>query len=235
MQDTKQDIYGGDDPREVAAYSITEAARLIKVPPTTLRPWVAGREYHPPRTTFSPLILTPEQRPYRLSFHNLIEAHVLRSLRVNHKISIEEIRLAIEDTQKIFGIERLLLSQELYARPGEIFLKKYGEFISLSIFGQLGMKKFFEAHLERIRWDPAGLPIQLYPFIPDAPGKDSKIIVIDARRAFGRPTLTRRGISTAVIVDRINAGESEQDIAVDYSLEEEEVEAAILYEYQQAA
>ena len=56
---------------------------------------------------------------------------------------------------------------------------------------------------------------------------------LDARRAFGRPIISRRSISTAVIVGRVDAGESVDDIAADYELKPEEVQEAI--EYEQAA
>ena len=47
--------------------------------------------------------------------------------------------------------------------------------------------------------------------------------MMDARLAFGRPVITRRGISTAAIVERVNAGETEEEIAKDYGLDYEEV------------
>ena len=46
--------------------------------------------------------------------------------------------------------------------------------------------------------------------------------------AFGRPVVFGRGISTAVIVDRVDAGETIGDIAQDYELTTEQVEAAIV-------
>ena len=53
---------------------------------------------------------------------------------------------------------------------------------------------------------------------------------MDPRVAFGRPIIARRGISTAAIVDRVNAGESEEEIAEDYGLEAEEVKEALIYD-----
>ena len=47
---------------------------------------------------------------------------------------------------------------------------------------------------------------------------------------FGRPVISRRGISTAAIVERVNAGETEEEIAKDYGLDYEEVKEALVYE-----
>ncbi len=47
---------------------------------------------------------------------------------------------------------------------------------------------------------------------------------------FGRPFISTKGISTSILVDRIDAGESTDAIADDYELDVNEVEMAILYE-----
>ncbi len=107
-----------------------------------------------------------------------------------------------------------------------MFLEKYGEFVNLNRSGQIAIAKFLEEHLNRIELDDMNLPIRLYPFETDT----NKIIAIDPRIAFGRPIIASRGISTAAIVDRINAGESEKEVAKDYGLKMAEVEEAIVYE-----
>ena len=231
MQRKQPDIYGGKDPRDLAAYSIAEAARYLKIPPTTLRPWVAGREY--PRRKgagfFAPLIATPEEHPPRLSFNNLVEAYVLRALRTQHGVSIDAVRKASDFAAKGYSVGRLLLSPKLYTGTGDLFLEKYGQLVNLTKSGQLAMKKILDAHLKRVELDQADLPTRFYPFVTSDTREDRKIIVIDARRAFGRPIVSRRGVSIAAIVDRIDAGETVEVVARDYGLEREEVEEAIIY------
>jgi uncharacterized protein (DUF433 family) len=56
-------------------------------------------------------------------------------------------------------------------------------------------------------------------------------IVIDPRIAFGRPVVLRSGVSTFVIAERIDAGETVRDIAADYDLDSSEIEQAALYEW----
>jgi uncharacterized protein (DUF433 family) len=231
MKRKQQDIYGGKDPRDVAAYSIVEAARYLKIAPSTLRSWVAGREY-PKRKgagIFLPLVVIPQERPRRLSFNNLVEAYVLRALRTQHGVSIDAVRKAIDFAAKSYKVGRLLLSPELRTEAGDLLLDKYGELVNLTRSGQLAMKKILEAHLKRVEWDQADIPTRFYPFVTSDALEDRKVIVIDARRSFGRPIVARRGISTAVIVDRIDAGESIADVAADYDLEREEVEEAVVY------
>jgi uncharacterized protein (DUF433 family) len=57
-----------------------------------------------------------------------------------------------------------------------------------------------------------------------------KPIDIDPEIAFGRPIIARIGISTHAISDRIDAGESVDELAKDYDLSMDEIEQAVLYE-----
>ena len=219
----QQNIYGGNDPRDIAVYTVAEAAHYVRTPPQTLRSWVAGRL----DSDRLPLISVPEYDPPRLSFNNLIEAYTLRALRIKHQVSIRAAREAINFAERAFTITRLFLHpRELRTGAGQVFLEKYGEFVNLNRSGQIAIAKFLEEHLNRIELDDLNLPIRLYPFETDT----NKIIAIDPRIAFGRPIIASRGISTMAIIDRVNAGEREEEIAEDYGLDFRDVEEAIVCE-----
>jgi uncharacterized protein (DUF433 family) len=57
-----------------------------------------------------------------------------------------------------------------------------------------------------------------------------RLIMIDPAVSFGRPILVSRGIRTSTIVGRIDAGEEPNDIARDYGLQLDEIDAALFYE-----
>lgn len=170
------------------------------------------------------------KEPVALSFWNLIEAHVLRSLRTHHAVSLRAVREALSFAEREMGIEHLLLRSEMRTDGGRIFLDRYGQLIELSASGQLAMKKVFEEHLKRLDWDARDFPIRLYPFVASEYPESDRPISIDANVAFGRPVIVRGGISTATIADRIDAGESVAAVAADYDLREDEIEQAVLYE-----
>ena len=220
-----RNIYGGKDPREIAAYTVVEAARYVRIPPQTLRSWVAGhsRTWKSVRPAFQALITAPEYGPIRLSFNNIVEAYTLRALRTKHGVSIIAARQAMDVAERACNAKRLLLSPELHAGGGELFLGQYGELVNLTRAGQIAIKHILMDHLARIERDELHIPVRLYP-------GDSHTIVLDARLAFGRPVIARRGISTATIVDRVNAGETEEEIAKDYGLDCQEVKDALVYE-----
>jgi uncharacterized protein (DUF433 family) len=217
--------------RDAAAYTLAEAARYLRLPAATLRSWVLGREYPTAEGggEFPPLIRPASKRPPLLSFPNLIEAHVLRSLRTEHGVPVKALRDALAYAQKTLGIDRLLLRPELRATAGKVFLDRYGELIDLSASGQLAMRQLFNEHLKRIEWDKSNSPVRLYPFL-SVVSSGERPIVINPHIAFGRPVVERRGVSTSAIVERIDAGESVEDVANDYDLGQAEIEQAILYE-----
>jgi uncharacterized protein (DUF433 family) len=218
--------------RDVAAYLLAEAARYLRLPAATLRSWVLGRIYPRAegRAEFPPLIRPASRRPPLLSFSNLIEAHVLRSLRTEHGVSVKALRSALDYAENALGINRLLLRPELHAEAGRVFLDRYGELIELSASGQLAMRLLFEEHLKRVEWDRSKFPLRLYPFVSAMAPSEERPIVIDPSIAFGRPVVLRRGISTSAIAERIDAGETVDDIAADYDLGPSEIEQAALYE-----
>jgi uncharacterized protein (DUF433 family) len=213
--------------RDSAAYMLAEAARYLRLPVATLRSWVVGRQYEG-GGRFDPLIRPASRRPTLLSFSNLIEAHVLRSLRTEHGVSVKALRNALDYAESRLDINRLLLRQELCTEAGKVFLDRYGELIDLSASGQLAMRRLLDDHLKRVEWDASQFPVRLYPFVPTA--TQERPIVIDPRIAFGRPVISRRGISTSAIAERIDAGEELEGIAADYGLGVSEVEQAALYE-----
>jgi hypothetical protein len=177
-----------DFDRDVAAYTLAEAARYARLPAATLRSWVLGRQYPKAdgRGDFPPLIRPASREPAWLSFANLIEAHVLRSLRTEHGVPVKALRSALAYAEKTLGIDRLLLRSELRAKPAKVFLDRYGERIELTASGQLAMRHLFDEHLKRVEWDSSRFPVRLYPFVLASALSSERPIVIDPRIAFGR-------------------------------------------------
>jgi uncharacterized protein (DUF433 family) len=160
-----------------------------------------------------PAILAPaSRRPPLLSFWNLIEAHVLRALRTEHGVPVHAVRKAL-------------------AVAGKLFLERYGQLVELTASGQLAMWQVLEAHLKRVEWDKWQFPVRLYPFPTVDMLQADRPIAIDPMVAFGRPIVVRRGITTAVIAERVDAGETIDVLAADYDLEPEDIKHAIVYEH----
>lgn len=226
-------LYGGRDPRAMQAYSIADAARYLRVPAATLRSWFVGRTY--PRHSNGPgsfprVIVPADAETPRLSFLNLVEAHVLRALRTRHGVPLSAVRPALDYAQRELRIDHLLLSEQLLTSAGELFLERYGELINLSRSGQLAMRRMLEAYLRRVERDDSHIPIRLYPFIRTAEEDGGRTVVIDPRVSFGRPIVAGTGIRTETLAERIDAGDTLEELALDYEISAEQINDAVLFE-----
>lgn len=225
-------LYGGRDPRDLAAYTVADAARYLRIPPATLRSWLVGRTYPLQSGTGAsePLIRPADPEAVRLSFTNLVEAHVLRALRAQHDVPLRAVRAAVAYAEDKLRISRLLLSDELRTNAGELFLDHLGQLINLSKSGQLAMRVVLEAYLRRVERDDRSIPVRLYPFITGTTADAARTVVIDPTVSFGRPTVAGHGVATRILAQRIDAGESVEALAADYDIPPQAVEEAIVFE-----
>jgi uncharacterized protein (DUF433 family) len=228
----KIDIYGGRDPREIAAYRFADAASYLRIPVTTLRAWAKGTHYGTAdkRTFFKPVFFLPEPDSLLLSYTNLVEAFVLSSLRRKHLINLYKIRRAIDSLQERFNSQHPLAEHEFQTNGVDLFVEEYGQLINVGLGGQLAMKEVLEAYLTRVEHDPSGKAARLYPFIRLTGTEQPKNVVINPYVSFGKPVISGTGLPTRVVAERFKAGDSIPQIAANYGRTKEEINDAIRYE-----
>lgn len=226
-ENASNDLYGGKDPRNLARYSYSESARATGVPASTIASWVKARSARKgDGGFFQPVIERPGEG--RLSFYNLIEVHVLRSLRTKHSVQLEQVKQAAKVAEAQYHIPKLLLSEQLRFAAGHLFLERYGEIVQLSPVEQLVMKEVFENYMGRIAFN-GGVPSDFSP-LERLTQTGRKLILVSPFVSFGRPVIRRLGITTHVIAERINAGDSEGDVMEDFGLLPAELKEALAYE-----
>jgi uncharacterized protein (DUF433 family) len=217
------------DPRNLPAYQIAEAAHYVSVPPSTVRWWVVGRDH------YEAIIEPASRKPVLLSFLNLVELHVLAAIRRRHKVPLPQVRNAIQFLADRFGTAHPLLDHQLQTDGLDLFVEYYGRLVNVSRDGQVAMRSVLAAALSRVERDADGIPVKLYPFtrscIDDAPS----LVVIDPRVSGGRPVISGTGLATEVIAERYKAGETIEDLALDYDRPETEIQEALRCEIQAAA
>lgn len=231
------ELYGGTNPRDIPTYSISDAARYLRIPAGTIRSWTLGRHYPTLNGSnfFKPLIAIKDLKPRLLSFTNLIEIHVLRAIRKHHKIDLDKVRIALDFIDEQFPVPHPLASERFHTNGVDLLIEKYGSLINASKHGQTELKEALNAHLERIEVDDTGLAIKLYPFTRSHEENNPRIVAIDPRIAFGRLVIAGTGISTSVLAERYQAGESIDDLAYDYECDRFKIEEAIRCELPVAA
>lgn len=222
-------LYGETDPRDIPTYSISDAAKYLRIPSGTIRSWTVGRHYPISNGSnfFKPLIVTKDLKPRLLSFTNLVEIHVLRAIRKHHKIQLDKVRIALDYIDEQFQVSHPLARERFRTDGVDLFIERYGSLINASKCGQTDMKDAFNAHLERIEPDDTGLAIKLYPFTRSHEEDNPRIVVIDPRIAFGRLVIADTGIATSILAERYQAGDSIEDLAYDYDCDRLKIEEAI--------
>jgi uncharacterized protein (DUF433 family) len=241
-------IYGGRDPRDMPAYPPDLAARLLLLPPATLKAWVFGSEWFDKkehqRRRFEPLIEPPNHADRLLSFVNLVEIHVLKSIRRKHLVGMEAVRTGIAHLKQLHPeTQHPLADIDLLADGRAVFLQEHGTLLNLSMGKQIAMD-FLVLYLRRIERNVHGLAVKLFPFVtmpirvgkaaiePDA---GARVIAIDPYISFGRPIIDGTGISTDAIADRFWGGDDIAILAKEFDRPEKDIQLALRYEHAQLA
>jgi len=203
------------------AYTITEVAKFLGIPPATVRTWVKGRKYSSMAGEYfsKPLILGAGSS--LLSFTNLIEVHVLRVIRKVHGVRLDKVRTALDYLEQEFGVSHPLATVKFRTDGLDLFVESLNRLLNVSRSGQLAMRSALEGLLTQVEYN-AQEAIRFYPVI--------KSIVIDPTISFGKPVLVGTGVPTSSIVSLYNAGDEIEDIANEFSCSIEQVKAAIHYE-----
>jgi uncharacterized protein (DUF433 family) len=231
------DVYGGKDPRQLAAYTTSEAARYLRIPERTLFDWSFGHasRLKNERRQMPALIKVANEDRHLLSFTNLAELHVLDALRRVHQIQMRKIRQTVLYLTREFRTDTPLVHQDMWTDGLSVFIEHYGDLVNASQEGQLAMRQLVEAHLRRIERDVTGI-VRLFPLTrkrltgAEGAADEPRIIAIDPRVAFGRPVIIGSRIPTAEIAERFKAGESLKDLAADFRRPIEEIEEAVRIE-----
>ncbi len=217
------------DPRSVPAYTVAEAAALVRVPVSTLKTWIHGAG-----TPGRGLLVLPPGRPRLLAFTHLVEAFVLAAIRRGHGVALQRVRKAIRYVQREIGVERPLIHAKFQTDGVDLFVDQWGKLVNASMDGQVAMRGALESSLKRVDWDRDGIAVRLFPLVR-ATEPQPRSIVIDPERGFGRPTLAGRGIRVDVVVERYRAGESPADLAADYRVAVEVIDDAVRSELREAS
>ena len=228
---TREQFYGGKDPRDTPTYLVSEAAGHLHLPDSTVRSWIAGTAYQTKagRKRSAPLIEAADTKPWMLSFWNLIELKVLASMRRKHEIAMKKIRVALDFVENELGIQRPLVKREFVTDGIDLFVDHLGHLVNASQHSRQLVFKELVASLIRIERDEEGVAESFYPWDTD-PAREPLIVRINPLTAFGRPVLRGTRITTESIADRFRGGDSPEEIAEEFGVDPRKVRTAIRWE-----
>lgn len=216
--------------REV--FSESEAARLLRVPQSTLHYWLEGGER---RGRSYPPVIRPEPRGgHTVTWAEFVEAGLLREYRRRFKIPMLQLRAFIDLLREQFGVPYPLADRRPYVLGRELVVAAQTEAqldpefcLVAAVSGQYLLTPPSAAFVERVSWDgdvAAG-------WRPDSDPASPVRILPDVR--FGRPSI--KGISTETIWEQDEVGLEVDEIAEVYQLDVADVRWALSYENAQRA
>lgn len=205
----------------VGAYSVAQAARLLRTPPNTLRYWIdtghgVVRRYY-------------DREREVLSFAELMELHFIKLFR-DEEVSLQAIRAAAQVAAKRYGTDYPFAMKRFDTDGRTIFatLEKEGadeELVEDLRRGQYVFAKIVRPFFKKLDYEDAEVA-RYWPL-----GKRQRI-VLDPQRRLGQPLDDRTGVPTSALYAATHAGQGQSvaEVADWYGVPVAAVRAAVAFE-----
>jgi len=231
---------------DVPLYTVTEAARIVDVPVSTLSTWAQGyvRRFPKRSAVFGDPIITYLQpdgpRRPSIPFVGLTEATVLAAIR-SSGVPMQRIRPAVQALKAGLGVDHALASRRLYTDGAEL-LFDYAESHQDTADGQAakhlvvirsGQRVFTDVILEylrRIEYASDG-----YAELIHVPAYEHAQVVVDPTRSFGAPIFERGGSRLDDVLQRFWAGESLDGLSNEFGVPPSQLEDVLRVTSRRAA
>ncbi|MFI7641038.1 DUF433 domain-containing protein [Nonomuraea sp. NPDC049400] len=215
-------------------YTKSQAADLIGVSRESFRNWSVGYAYKRMDgliVAAEPLVTTAGAHGPTVPFVGLAEAYMLAAFR-SAKVPMQRIRPAIRWLEENIGLEQALASERLMTDGAEVLWdfrehtadpaeREAVDGLVVVRSGQQVFRPVVRGYLQRVTYQDGWMKvIQL-------PGYERVTVTVDPWINGGQPTISRRGIRVADVLSRLRAGEDSHEVAEDYDLQVNEVEALL--------
>lgn len=222
--------------KNIPAYSIKDTAQYLRIPLKNVRAWTTAIDYDTKKGSLflDPFIDIPSSQQGLLSFINIVEAHILQAIQGVHKIQPFQLWNSINYIKDKLEIIYPLANQRFATKGIDLFVQHYGELIQADNDLCDRLILVINTYFQRVEFDDYELPSKLYPITHPTAHSSPKAVSIDPLVAFGRLVINGTGITTSIIKERYSAGESIEDLAIDYNRDRLCIEEAIrceLYGY----
>jgi uncharacterized protein (DUF433 family) len=191
-----------------------QAAAHLAIPRSTLAQWGNAGLLHA-------VVAAPRFEP-TMPLVAVAQAQVLHGLR-RWGLRTGEIRAAARRLRAEFGPFGLLT--ERLATDGRSLLRGLPDATwERVVDGQAMLPRVVDDHVHYFEWDHDGAPQRLILRSYAERGAD---VVLDPRFGYGQPVFAATKVRVADVVRQFAAGEDPEDIALDYGLRRQDVDAAV--------
>lgn len=208
-------------------YTAAEAARLARMPLSTLSQWFWGSSTRP---AMRPAGIQDSERR-AITFIDFVEALAIRSLRADHQVSFQKIREAVVTAEKTFGIQHPFAHRKhrtvVAGKDIHIFLEDDPK-NPVGLTGRDKLQKSFAACIEPymadLDFDATGMARRYKAF-----KSDGIEIVMDPKIRFGQPTISGYGVTAETLYRAVLAEGGIEEAAEAYEIPAEAVRIAYRY------
>lgn len=162
------------------------------------------------------------ERNKAINFFGLIEFNIYYYLR-NKGLTSSQIKKLHNKLSKDFETDYPFASLKIKTHENQVWLDFKGFLMKADGKLQPSFRQFIEPFLEKIEYGDDFLAKRFFPL------KNSKHIVIDPKKQFGKPIISKSGVRTDVIYKFHLGGETNDNICNLYELQPEQVKDAIKY------
>lgn len=208
-------------------YTEAAAARFLGIAQGTLHYWLEGDKRGD--KVYKPIIREEPSGARQVTWAEFIEAAMLREYRRTHRVPMAELRDFIEDLRQKFQVpyplahEQPLVSGRRLVYKVQMDNKLDGDLCLVAYAsGQYLLTPASQAFYDRVQFDEEVAASWRPHSDPNSPVRCNPSV------RFGKPAI--EGISTAVLWEHDEAGESPDEIAKEFELSTEQVRWALAYE-----
>lgn len=219
-------------------YTLAEAARLARVPASSIRRWTSGYEYklRGERRTSPPVVMSDRKGDSTspvVTFADLIEVRFLHAFR-KHGVDWKAIRIAAHRARELLGRHHPF-STRLFKTDGRTILTelypaaKDPALLDL-VRNQFEFDRIISPMLyEGLEFNQLDVPARWWPL-----GQD-RHVVVDPLRGFGAPLIAEASVPTSILARAVAVEGSIKLVAAWYEVSEDAVRSAVQFEGSLAA
>lgn len=216
-------------------YTVPEAARLTRVSVGKIRRWLKGYDFRSgERVRHSDAVwqgeLTPIDNKLALSFRDLLELRFVDAF-IHAAVSWRTMRRAHAKAQAKLKSSHPFCSNRIFTDGRSILLRQAEEDSDQALINLANDQAEFARIVAPFQKELefSGADIVWWPL-----GKNREV-VIDPRRNFGQPTVTKSGVPTAILARSAKANGSVAAVSHWFEVPEGEIRDAVEFETQLAA
>jgi uncharacterized protein (DUF433 family) len=215
----------------LGAYTVPEAAQLLKIRSINIRRWIGGYNFNSQGDARRMPPLWTSQLPaygnhLELGFRDLIELKFVREF-LKSGLSLQVIRFCLQEAKKVISDDRPFSTRRFKTDGKTIFIEGIRGSGETEL---LDLKKKQYTFKDVIEQSFKDLDIEDDTVTSWRPFKGKKTIVIDPQRSFGQPIATDYGVPTATLAQAVEAEGTVEKVVRLYEVPAKIVRDAVAFE-----